>query len=1422
MNVNHLKRDTVYVLTKDFIINNNDLNGILAVFNKDDEDTLIDPVIDEVQNSETTLTFQVPASSEKWKTTYNPENLYLADGKIFSANFTDSIERERNEDGEDIITIVAYEGQKLLEREFVRAWNSTAGFDNIDDFMVVILSGGDLPLVNNGNNVTTTHEKGTSGYVLDGLLFGTGWTTGICDVEGTFDLETDQTSIYENIMQVQEIWGGILVFDSLNKIVHHRNETQWLPYSGFEVRYQKNLQSSKYIGDNKIITYLCPLGEGGLNIKDINNGSLWLINTDYTNSVLRGIENNDNIYEQDQLKRWGERKLQDLCKPRRELTMTTALLNTVEGYEHEEVHLNDIVDVIDFEFVEDRVTQLRVIEYKHYLWSGADAELVIGDITLESTDIFKKTAKATNLINNGTLDTTKVVDYYKNGQSLRKTLRQIDQTIVDTKTELELADDYISARITQTNTRVDNLNNDIISQDQRITQLIIDVDGIDSKVSTLADLTETRTSWDGYMELENAVEGYLLGISIQGYDGSFGSTYVSENTILGEDTVLLGNTVSFTLHTKNNVPTKPQYYEMGSINTVNGEKISSNDYLRNKNMIKVEPEAIMYFSIENIYFAFGDVYFYDKYYNYINSWNVLHSEDIIKNLSGKQIAIPQNCYYLSYTIQNKFILDFGDAFELGDIDPLTGTETTSNSVYKSTEFVELSSNSIDNYLILKFEKTGYVFDNIYLYDDSNNYIGNWNTINPTDPITGLKEKNLKLPSNVLKVKSTLIRENRRMLLSAYPIESQNHEPQPDSSSDDYSYISYDNIPEDEYEELELVPDSIPGIRPQLEYNTEKTDYIAYNTKRYEFELDGQELREMWEENKDILPKEITDYVLGYYDDSDGTLSEDSETAGRFCNVNLIEIFPHQNLHITVETDYKLADICFYDKDKEFLGTIYTLYGIIIANYQNDIQFNVLSSIKYMNINVEIKDSTTPELEDMIEDADLKAIAPTNRIYDEFTIIEKNAMLIRRIGIDGQGNKYELTNPEYHDYGEVEVETVTGLNILEVDYWTPTIIVEYAAQSKYTDLFATKVELSTQIKQTDEYIELTASKLVSKDGIIVDLNSRLHMDAEKILIESNKIRIASSYGTWDYDGYFTTTYAKIANWNLKNGLLFSNTAIGNKTYQSGLDSRSNDYLLYAGVDVTDGASHPLSEANAYITKSGRIYAKYFEVNGESGTFYVKYDNGQTAMIFDKDSTWRYLPNGNKWTVEGIGFVGSIPDGHILWIYDAKYYSIVDGVHNLSLAKFTRVGNNSEPSRIDFYTTCYINGSPIQTGSSDERLKEDIKKCDKNALEIIKDIDFYSFNWKEDKKHVDIGFVAQKLQKQYDKLVIHSEGTDNKNNPIDTYQIDLLNTLALTTKGVQELNEKIIKLEKENQKLKEKNKKLEERLLKIEEMLNMKSE
>lgn len=473
--------DVVYVFDKN--------ETLIAVFKKDDENTLIDPTIHETQNAESTFTFSISQKNPKWEQIKNPENLYLANGKMFSANFEGCFTETISEDNLDLVTITAYERQKLLERKYVRAWNSTTGFDSIDTFMVVILSKGDLGLQNNGENVYSYHEKGTSGYVLDGLLYGTGWKTGTCDVEGTFDLETDQVDIYNNILKVQEIWGGILVFDSLNKIVHHRDETKFLPYSGYEVKYQKNMQSLEKLHNNKIITKLCPLGEGGLNIKSINDGSEWLTNFKYTDSVLEGIENNPDITDQEQLKRWGERKLKDLCKPRKELTVQMVLLQKVKGYELETLALNDIVDVINFQYSKD-IEQLRVVDFEYNIWDYSSAIIELSDITLESTDIFKQNVSASNSINNGTLNSDRVVIYYKNGQSLSQTIKNIDETIVQTKSELSKADDEIKASVEQVITNVDNLNDEIVSQSESLAEIKIEVGQITNKVEEVAENTE--------------------------------------------------------------------------------------------------------------------------------------------------------------------------------------------------------------------------------------------------------------------------------------------------------------------------------------------------------------------------------------------------------------------------------------------------------------------------------------------------------------------------------------------------------------------------------------------------------------------------------------------------------------------------------------------------------------------------------------------------------------------------------------------------------------------------------------------------------------------------------------------------------------------------------------------------------------------
>ena len=468
--------DIVYVFDKN--------ETLITIFQKDDEDTIINPVVHETQNAEATFTFSISQKNPKWEMIKNPENLYIANGKMFSTNFEGCFTETLNSDNQDLVTVTAYERQKLLSRKYVRAWNSTTGFEKIDTFMVVILANGGLPLTNNDVEIQSTHEKGTSGYVLDGLLYGTGWKTGICDVEGKFDLETDQVDIYENILKVQEIWGGILVFDSLNKIVHHRDETKYLPYSGYEVKYEKNMQSLEKLHNNKIITKLCPLGEGGLNIKSVNDESEWLTNFEYIDSILEGIENNPDITDPEQLKKWGERKLQYLCKPRKELTVEMVLLQKVEGYELETLALNDIVDVINFQYSKD-IEQLRVVDFEYNIWDYSDAVIELSDITLESTDIFKRNVKATDSINNGTLNSNRVVIYYKNGQSLSNVILQIDETIVQTKSELTKADNEIKASVEQIETNVDNLNDEIVSQGKTLSDLTISVGKISGTVADI-------------------------------------------------------------------------------------------------------------------------------------------------------------------------------------------------------------------------------------------------------------------------------------------------------------------------------------------------------------------------------------------------------------------------------------------------------------------------------------------------------------------------------------------------------------------------------------------------------------------------------------------------------------------------------------------------------------------------------------------------------------------------------------------------------------------------------------------------------------------------------------------------------------------------------------------------------------------------
>ena len=88
---------------------------------------------------------------------------------------------------------------------------------------------------------------------------------------------------------------------------------------------------------------------------------------------------------------------------------------------------------------------------------------------------------------------------------------------------------------------------------------------------------------------------------------------------------------------------------------------------------------------------------------------------------------------------------------------------------------------------------------------------------------------------------------------------------------------------------------------------------------------------------------------------------------------------------------------------------------------------------------------------------------------------------------------------------------------------------------------------------------------------------------------------------------------------------------------------------------------------------------------------------------------------------------------------------------------------------------------------------------NALGLINQILHRRFDWKKDGRHISIGYIAQELMKVDPNFVIYNE-------KYDTYQIDLLYVMATATKAIQEEDEKVENLKKENENLKKENEKL----------------
>ncbi len=380
--------------------------GKTVAFLSPTSDGLKDIFIDTRLNGESTLEFSLPSDNEK-NNELTPECEIYAGGKVYNLLKEDCIDEVMDEGGKIVTKYMAVERFNELDNMYPEPYitNDPNIFSPADLSVIIVGGGSDL---SNGQYLV-----GSAAHALHAVLKGTNWNIGVCDVTGIHDLEMEKVSVLQLIKQIQDTWGGFIVWDSLNKIVHLRDGNQWKNYTGFQVKYAKNLKHITRIQSNKLITKMYCFGKDNLDIANINNGIKYVTDFSYTNNIYTSIYSNPDIENAEELKQKGIAELQLNSKPKYNYQVKMVDLRTLPEYSHEEFTLGDMVDVINHKM--NIEANVRVLRHKYNVFEPWKCELELGDPVERLVEKLKASFNTTGFIDNtfnsfGEMSGKKLVD----------------------------------------------------------------------------------------------------------------------------------------------------------------------------------------------------------------------------------------------------------------------------------------------------------------------------------------------------------------------------------------------------------------------------------------------------------------------------------------------------------------------------------------------------------------------------------------------------------------------------------------------------------------------------------------------------------------------------------------------------------------------------------------------------------------------------------------------------------------------------------------------------------------------------------------------------------------------------------------------------------------------------------------------------
>ena len=365
-------------------------------------------------------------------------------------------------------------------------------------------------------------------------------------------------------------------------------------------------------------------------------------------------------------------------------------------------------------------------------------------------------------------------------------------------------------------------------------------------------------------------------------------------------------------------------------------------------------------------------------------------------------------------------------------------------------------------------------------------------------------------------------------------------------------------------------------------------------------------------------------------------------------------------------------------------------------------------------------------------------------YDEFIYDNGSCYIIRRVGIDSQGDMYALDNEVIEPKKSIILEIKESSSISLKSFPNAILSATYLLQNTFTDNFATEVYVQSEIKQTADSINLEVSTKVDEEDFTgANIMLKVNGDTSQAQINADKISLTGKEINLTTDNIEITSN----NFSVDNQ---GNMTCKNATFRDGdVILTNNNNLNILEIERSYDTQYDQYIANIYVKgwagEVTHINKDYVNVLG---------GDGLTQTIIYSDSIECSKTSGNDY-----------------------YYVNID----------------SNGGNIDCTGTVTSQNGVCQ--GSKEEIKKNIKKYN-NALETIKNIDIYKYNLKtennNDKKH--IGFVIGDNYK-YSKDI-----TTQENDGADLYSF-----ISVCCKAIQEqqaiiedLTKRIEKLERESDK------------------------